>query len=398
MNILFLGYWDADDPLTSATILPHLKIIRENLVVSKIIFTSVQREDYSAKFIEKMNNLNVIFKPVFSRNLPINIINKIYDFIVLPRDIIAIAKFYNITKIIARGAPAGALAYLVNKKTRIPFTVESYEPHANYMLETGIWKNYDLRFIMQNFWERKINDLSEHLVTVSSGYKNQLESEGVLSSKIKVAHCAVDPNKFFINHEGGKAIRKQLEIPDSAMVGIYVGKFGGLYYNHKTFKLIEKLTSFFDEELYFILLNNSPEKGFIQNCSIHHLDISRIRKTFVLHENVNDYLNAANFAIAPYRKTNSAQYLSPVKLGEYWAVGLPSLLTKGVGDETKFIEDKQLGIALDMHKLEDSTYFDEKITEFKKNINNHKSEYIRDFALKNRSFSEIKEVYQSILV
>jgi hypothetical protein len=77
------------------------------------------------------------------------LLGKILDFIKIPNKLKQYCTDYQIDKIIARGSPAGALAYLTWKKIKVPFIVESFEPHADYMLESGVWRKRDLRYVYQ---------------------------------------------------------------------------------------------------------------------------------------------------------------------------------------------------------------------------------------------------------
>ena len=60
-------------------------------------------------------------------------LNKINDFNYFPKQIIKYSHEKNINLIIARGAPSAVLAFKASKVLKIPFIVESYEPHADYM-------------------------------------------------------------------------------------------------------------------------------------------------------------------------------------------------------------------------------------------------------------------------
>ena len=153
MNILFIGYWSLNDGLTQSTILPHLKILARFPEIKKVIFTSIERNVIIDPHV--FENKIIVHKPIYSGNFPLNIINKIVDFIRFPNELVILCRVYKIDHIICRGAPAGSLGYLVYKRTGIPFSVESFEPHSGYMLESGTWKSWDPRYIMQKYWEGK---------------------------------------------------------------------------------------------------------------------------------------------------------------------------------------------------------------------------------------------------
>ena len=66
-----------------------------------------------------------------------------------------LCKTHKIDKIIARGAPAGALVFKISKVLNIPLVVESFEPHADYMEESGIWSKDTLKYLFQKKWENE---------------------------------------------------------------------------------------------------------------------------------------------------------------------------------------------------------------------------------------------------
>ena len=45
MRILFLGYWGFEDPLTTATVLPHLRLLQARADVEAIQLVTIEREE-----------------------------------------------------------------------------------------------------------------------------------------------------------------------------------------------------------------------------------------------------------------------------------------------------------------------------------------------------------------
>lgn len=50
--------------------------------------------------------------------------------------------------------PAGALGYVLSKFTGSKLIIDSYEPHAESMVENGTWKKSSLKFKIL-FWLEK---------------------------------------------------------------------------------------------------------------------------------------------------------------------------------------------------------------------------------------------------
>jgi glycosyltransferase involved in cell wall biosynthesis len=398
LNILFLGYWNLADPLTEATILPNLGVLRSFDNIKNLYFSNVQREAIVETSLNKLEALNVNYKPLFSRYIRFNLINKLYDFLILPLQIMRLCKENNIDLIIARGAPAGGLVYLSKLLTKIPFVVESYEPHANYMLDAKVWSKWSFKFVLHSWLEKKVNRHASFLITVSNQYKTSLVQKGVSDNAIFVNPCTVDFNLFSKQRGLGSIEKSEFSRYKKRgyYFGIYAGKFGGLYYDEKTFELISLLFEFLEGKLVFIILSNIDDIFFEQMLGKYNISSSKIIRRYVRHDEVSFYLNACDFAIAPYKSTKSSRYLSPVKLAEYWACELPIMLSDKVGDDHLIIEEKKLGVNIDFNNLSSANYVEEKFRLLFKLIENDRS-HIKKYVENHRNISTVKETYREIL-
>jgi hypothetical protein len=337
MNILFLSYWNINDPLTSSTVFPHLKILSTFSWVNEIVFVNIEREVNETKTIPVTLD-KITYRPYHSVSSNIVLLEKFHDFIQAPAFIARLIKEYKIDALIARGAPAGGLAWLVWRKTKVPFYVESFEPHAAYMIEAGVWKKWDPRTIIELILERKQKKRASGLMPVAYTYSRLLEKSGIDKKKIKTVPCIVDDKSFVFSAESRRKIRKQLNIPEKSIVGIYAGRYGGLYMEQGVFQIYKLAFVFFAADFHLILLSPAVYHNWIiQQIQVNSLPADRIHFKSVSHHEVPSYLSAGDFAFATYKPGKAMAFLSPVKIGEYWANGLPVLLTEGVGDETEII-------------------------------------------------------------
>lgn len=383
MNILFLGYWGANEGLSQATILPHLSILSDFDNVSTIIYCSIER--YGDKTFNIGIN-KVTHVPLFSTPSKIPLADKVNDFIQFPKQIIELCQTNAIDKIICRGAPAGAIGYLVWKKTNINYFVESYEPHAQYMLESKIWRKYDPRYLFQRYWEKKQNQTATALMPVANNYKNYLITKGIPENKIDVIPCCVDSSIFQRNNSLRKDVRQQLKIDSAAAtVFIYVGKFGGLYVEKEAFLCFKEILS--NNQLnHIIILTPSNKENINLLISENNLPSSSFTLTECKHTEVANYLSASDVALALYKQGESKQFLSPIKIGEYWACGLPVLMPAGIGDETSIIQQEGGGSIF-------QEYSSKEICKAITNISID-PEKTRTLAHKYRSFDHVIEVYK----
>jgi len=246
MKILFIGFWGLDDPLTLSTTFPNLELLAELPNVELIRFATVEREaQVVPAFRLPFTTTKITHQPLISQPRRSLIGTKLEEFLRFPRELTAIVHELDIDVIIGRGAMAGALAYLTSKRTGKPFYVESFEPHADYMLESGVWSRYDPRYIFQRFWEGKEKKYAQGLMPVAENYRRQLQREGLDVRNIVTVPCPVNLTSFAPNVTIGRAIRDRLGFGADTIVGIYVGKFGDIYYDAEAFDLFRAAANFF---------------------------------------------------------------------------------------------------------------------------------------------------------
>jgi glycosyltransferase involved in cell wall biosynthesis len=391
MNILFLSYWSAEDGLSHATVMPHLKILSNIPRVKKVIYCSIERGGQRLNQVALGKKL--IHAPLYSGK---TFLHKIKDFTILPKKLSGLAREHATDILICRGAPAGSLGYMVNKQLKIPYVVESFEPHALYMVESGVWYSQGLKQYFQQKWENAQLKSARYILTVSHHYTLYLAANG-RSDRILTVPCAVDSKQFAFNAWNRQAMRSELGFSDSSVVAIYVGKFGGLYYDVEAFKIFSKAFQSISNFKLIILTPDDPE--IVTDKLIRTgLSKSDYYVGHVSHEDVPKFLSAADFAFALYKPSPSKRFLSPVKVAEYWANGLPVFLTEGIGDDSNIIQSEGGGVTF---RLEDISVMTA-LKEIEKLIITHDrqslSGIISKLAVKHRSFNRVREVYEQILL
>ncbi len=390
MNILFLSYWNISDGLSQSTVLPHVSILAKNVRIKKILLFTVERQNNCATDLpEKVQHI-----PLVSKKNSGLLLNKISDFVLFPRQIEAESRKHSVSLMICRSSLAGALGYMVYKRTGIPFIVESFEPHASYMVESGVWRKWGLRNLLQIYWEKKQKKYARLLLTVSEHYKRALVSQGVPDSKIKVMPCCVDLERFGFNEYDRSAIRRKYEIPMDSLAAIYVGKFGGMYMEREALvifrEILQRIRCFY---LFVITPNNADqlwkwvkEVGGFEGIVINFLCVP--------HQDVQKYLSASDFAFATYKPSPSKRFLSPIKVGEYWANGLPVMIPENIGDDSGIIEREGCGVVIDQNDLSLTA---NKLKALLAEGRVGYSAWINSCAHKYRNMKVVEDTYQSII-
>jgi hypothetical protein len=341
-NVLVVGFWGVSDPLTHSTLFPTITLLLRAGHATKVWLATVER---GASVDRPEGLVNVVHVPLVSWRKGPALIGRSLDLFCMPIKLLRLARRERIACIVARSTMAGALAYPASRLLGIPLVVESLEPHADYMVECGEWSRSGPFATMTRLLERVQLRHAHRLLSVTENYKRRLVSEGIREDRILVVPCPVEIGSFAFSAADRREVRQRLGW-DNELVGVYLGKFGGLYHREQAFKVFVDSHRFFSPNFKLMILtseNAETVKGHLERAGfplgdafIAHVD----------HEDVPAYLSTADLAFSLYKGTASSAFLSPVKNGEYWCNGLPVLLTRGVSDDSALIASDPLGGAL----------------------------------------------------
>lgn len=342
MKILYLSYWSINDGLTKSAIFPHLEMLSDFEQIEEIFLFTIERKVTESSIV-KLNN-KVKHVPLFSKQIKWNQVNKINDFIVFPKTIKSFVSINTISFAITHGSPGGALLQK-SLKGNVPFYV-FFEPHSQYMLESKVWSKNDLRYLFMKKWENKVKRFATQLFCVTNNYRKVLITEGINENRLKYVPNYVDEEKFKFNETQRIEIRNLLKIENNKIVGIYVGKFGGIYLDKEAFEIFRIAFEVYKNNFHLIILSPENEVEIINKLKAEGIDQKNVFVKSVEHFEVPKYLSAADFAFSLQQPKNSNKYLSPLKNGEYWMNGLQVLMIDGVGDEMHFILEENGGAVI----------------------------------------------------
>ena len=388
---MYLTFWGINEGIAQSTVIPHINILSKFNQVENIFLSSIERDIKSYKNI---SNGKIIHTPLESKRFKFSIIELINNFIKFPFLLRKICLKNKIDFIIVRGVCAGSIAWILHKLVCIPLYVESFEPHADYMLESKMWKKTSLKFIFQKFFENRLKKDSNLLMPVSFNYKKQLIKENINESKIDVIPCCVNLDKFSKKISDRKKIRDILKISENTVVGIYVGKFGGIYHYEKAFSIFKNCFENF-KRFYLIILTPQNKNIIIDKLNQYKIPKNSHFVSVVDHSEIPKYLSASDFAFSLQKPSYSKKFLSPIKNAEYWANGLPILITNGVGDDSDIIKKNPLSGVILSDVISDS------IKDLEYLISNNSTENIvktnMEIAKNERNFSYTRNCYSKII-
>lgn len=387
MHILFLCYWGINDGLTASTVIPHLNILSKLPEIKKVFFYTIERDLIKGK-IELPTKVTHVALSSGKKYR-----DKFSDFTKFPSMIGKAASDHRIDFMFCRGTLAGALGYLVHIKNGLRYAVESYEPHSEYMVESGVWRRWGVRYNIQRFMEARQRRTASYLLPVAQAMKAHLVRQQVLHAKIFVMPCAVNSDMFSFDAKKRATLRESLGIAPDCVTGIYVGKFGGMYYDHEAFDIFKSAFRFF-KKFRLIILSPDNAGDIGGKLSLKGISQDDYHVLKVEHHEVPAYLSTADLAFALYKPSPSKKFLSPVKIGEYWAMGLPVLIPEAIGDDSEIIRLNGAGATFCFPNLQPAF---EAITVLLQADSVSRRKNIRELALRYRNFGLHEQVYKNII-
>ena len=397
-NILVLTQWSFKDALVQTYTLPYVNIIRQIISPERKIFivTSEQQQialtnDEKARINKdwEKRNMQLIPEPYKRFGL-----KKILSSVGNLSRLIRLIKKEKIQIIHAFCTPAGSIAYLLSKFTGAELIVDSYEPHAEAMVENGTWKKSRAAYKILFYLEKKQTQRAKALIATTDGMKQYaLDRYGVKVKNFFVKPACVDLKKFSLPEKDTSLLR-QLGL-ESKIICVYAGKLGGIYLKKEVFDFINLCYEHWKDDFRFLILTNATKEEIDGEIRKAGLPGNIVVSKFVFHNEVPKYLSLGDFAINPVKPVPTKQYCTSIKDGEYWAMGLPVIISPGISDDSEIIEKENIGVVVDFFDKRALTNAIDKL-EFLINDKLVLKEKIRQIAVRYRSFEIAEKVYKEI--
>jgi glycosyltransferase involved in cell wall biosynthesis len=392
-NILIITSWSYNDALIQTYTLPYVEIISKNLSDSSKIFLVTLEKD-NKKIEIKYCKIHHLPVPYHSFGLK-GILMWIKLYLKLKK---AVRK-EKIQYIHAWCSPAGMIGYLLSVFTSRKLIIDSYEPHAESMIENGTWKKSSLAYVMLNFFEKRIAKNANVLISTTKSFMDySIKKYKLDKNKFYVKPACVDLNLFSDKNIKYKKLLENLDLEDK-IVCVYSGKFGGIYLGQEVFNLIKIAENFWGDKFRFLLLTSHSDNEIETYRKKSNIDIKTIIKQFVPFKDIPNYIGLGDFALTPVKPVPSKLFCTPIKNGEYWALGLPIIITKNISDDSDIISENEIGYVL--KDLSNDEYLNAVIkidSIIKGNSRIEVYNKIRPIAEKYRNFKISESIYSEIYI
>ena len=397
-NILVFTQWSFKDALVQTYTLPYIDIIRAIISPERRIFVVTAEQEQIALSNAELTQLN---KEWEKRNM--HLLPAPYKKFGLKKLLVAagninklrlIIKKEKIETIHAFCTPAGGIAYLLSKLTGAALIIDSYEPHAEAMVENGTWVQNSVAHKILLTLERKQTKRARALIATTAGMKQYaLDRYGVEVKNFFVKPACVDIIKFSPSDKDASLL-KEFKF-ENKIVCVYAGKLGGIYFKEEVFDFIKLCYDHWKDDFRFLMLTNAHKKEIFSEIQRVGLPENIVISRFTFHHDVPRHLSLGDFALNPVKPVPTKKYCTSIKDGEYWAMGLPVLISPGISDDSAIIEKENTGVVVDFSDRDAVIKAIGKIEELLKEKVAIKTK-IREIAIRYRSFEIAEKIYKEI--
>jgi hypothetical protein len=264
------------------------------------------------------------------------------------------------------------------------------------MVENGYWTKKRFPYKVLSWFEKEQAQRARFIIAANSGMASYVQNRygyTIPNGKLYAKPACVDLQQFQPEEEDRAEVRRQLGYTPGNIVCLYAGKFGGIYLEEETFELLKTCYTEWGNQFRILLLTSQDEGYIRKHCQRVELPFDIFTIRFVPHQDVPGMMQAADFAICPVKPVPTKRYCTPVKNGEYWALGLPVIITAGISDDSAIIAENGIGAVINTL---DSRGYHEAVSRMSVLLNSNRRELsvkIRSIAERYRNYDIARNIY-----
>lgn len=248
--------------------------------------------------------------------------------------------------------PAGALGYLLSVSTGRPLILDSYEPHADSMVENGTWSEKGLAYRLLLWLETRQSRRARTAIGLTSSMRDYaFRRYGASFDQYFVKPACVDLKAFDPAAHDSGARREELGW-SKKVVGVYAGKLGGIYFSDEFFAFVRAAWDLWGDRFRLLLMTDTSEEVVLTHLRRIGVPAEVVRTSFEPHERVAAGLALADFAVNPVKPVPSKRHCTSIKDTEYWAMGLPVLLPPAISDDSELVVSYRAGAVVEEFSVE----------------------------------------------
>lgn len=353
-HALFLSYDGLLDPLGASQILPYLIGIRPatgSLIILSFEKSGRIKENGSA--MKTLLSTHGIDWVPLSFTTRLGAFGKLWDLGKMYFSGLWIIFSRSIDLVHARGHPTATIAGLAKRLFGVRFIFDFRGLWVDERVDKGGWDlsrfAHRLQFGYFKRAERSLLYRADSVVVLTNAVVNEVARLGGISrEKITVIPCCADFEHFVLATPSRRAVaRASLGLPVEGTVIGYLGSVGRMY-------KLDRFLSFFnfatrlDPTTHALVITN--DTAAFQRIMDQALPMDLQDRVIVVsagRQGLPSILPAMDVLVSFIQPSYARQAACPTKMGECFAVGIPSICNGGVGDIVEHLEALRAGVIVD---------------------------------------------------
>ncbi len=352
-KVLYLTYDGILDALGASQIMPYIYgIAKQEKVIHIVSFEKPEKYiANSLKFKRSIKNLNIFWTPLrFTSEL--SILGKVIDLLVMLVFSLWIVWRKKIDVIHARGHISAEIGLILKLIFKIKLIFDFRGLWVDERVDKGGWNmNNPIDKFQYKIWkykERILLKYCDQLIILTKKVLPEVKRLGANPErKITIIPCCADYEHFKIFSESSRRIIKSdLDIPLKSVVLGYLGSVGSMY---RPDAYIELLKIYQKTNLRAFGLVVTPDKEIFikimkEKCTLEQ--IKSIKIVVADRDTIPKLIACMDILVAFTNPSYAKISMSPTKLGEAFASGVPVLCNSGVGDVDTLINEIGAGLVI----------------------------------------------------
>lgn len=335
-SVIVFVYNSSQDPLFKGNLLLFLQNAgrqQPDLRLHLITFEQVQYQlsaDAQARQSAEWAADNIIWHPLRWHSGSFKLLKKAYDLVVGLLLCLRL-RMGGARSIMGLGTVAGSFALMIAKLLGLRYYGYQFEPHSEFMLDCNVWPASSIAYRGLHYLEGLTSRHADILSTGTRHMMARLAAEDSPARTYLLPSC-VDDQRFQFSAVGRSQVRARYGLGEHQPVVLYLGKFGGLYYDDEIGGFFAALRQQLPT-LHLLVVTPDPPAQVEAGLLRAGLAPDSYTITRSAYEEVPNYISAADFGLVAVPPQPSQRFRSPIKVGEYLCCGLPYLVCRGVSED-----------------------------------------------------------------
>ncbi|HEX3069779.1 MAG TPA: glycosyltransferase [Thermoanaerobaculia bacterium] len=353
---LYLCYFGLREPLVQTQVLPYLReLVAGGVSMSLLTFEPEPKKRWTKEAIEdwreRLRRDGIEWYMLKYHKRP-SLLATLFDVIRGVFLAVSISRRERIELFHGRshvGAAIGALAKWITG-ARLLFDIRGFL--ADEYVDSGNWRAGGFLFTLTKKAERWLYRASDGFVVLTESAREALFPNGTGAKPVEIIPCCAGAERF------ASALRIDRETARAELglagrtVFVYIGALGGYYLTRETADLLATARRR-DPSTYALVLT-ATANAMAKELEQRGFTKDDFRVTQIDPGEIPRYLRAADVALSLIRTSFARRSASPTKLAEYFAAGLPVIVTAGIGDVDAHVAECRGGVLL--RSFDDAAY------------------------------------------